>query len=106
MVPPWPHFLQTPGPIFLETSSPTFSATFLIVLGPLEISAEKIGARGFQKNGARGLQKQWGQGGMLRLSLTGLAEYFLVVTSSVNLRISTLEIHKLLAEFYGLAVVV
>ena len=32
-----------------------------MVRGRLEISAEKSGARGFQKNGARGLQTKWGQ---------------------------------------------
>ena len=52
-------FLQTSGYIFLESSSPTFFlAGFLIVLGPLEISAEKSGARGFKKNVSRGLQKK------------------------------------------------
>ena len=55
----WTHFgtLDTfwhSGHIFLETSSPTyFLAGFLIVLGPLEISAEKSGAKGFQKNVSR-----------------------------------------------------
>ena len=65
------------GLLVLQTSSPTFFlAGFLIVLGPLEISAEKSGARGLQKNVSRGLQKKCVQrfaekcvqGDILRLS--------------------------------------
>ena len=49
----------------METSSPTFFlAGFLIVLGPLEISAEKSGARGFKKNVSKGLQKKNVSGGL------------------------------------------
>ena len=76
-----PFFWKPMDPIFLETYSPHFfQRIFLIVLGPLEISADKVGAIGFQKNGVHRFPEKGSvvlkrvHSAMLRLSLTGLAE--------------------------------
>ena len=57
-----PIFLETSGPIFLKTSSPTFFlAGFQIVLGPLEISAEKVGLEVSRKMGPEVCRKNGGR---------------------------------------------